>query len=330
MGYNKENFRRIRAEYATKAMRAQEAAEMRRAEVYRAIPELKELDAQLSTFGVRILQNAMNEGNVQSGILELRAENERIVAMRRTLLVQNGFPEDYTCPQYECDHCRDTGYVGIKMCACMRRALVAAGMQSSGLSALLRKQSFETFSMDYYRARPEEYQAMSENYRNLREYAHSFSIESGKPMPSSLLFLGGTGLGKTHLSTAIARVVIERGYDVFYNSAVGMISDFEIRRFGNGIAAEGTDDTERYVDCDLLIIDDLGTEVVNQFTLSCLYHVLNTRLNLEKPTIVSTNLMPAELRKLYSDRIASRLTGEFQVVPFYGTDVRKQKIANKK
>ena len=150
-------------------------------------------------------------------------------------------------------------------------------------------------------------------------------MEEGKPAPQSLLFLGGTGLGKTHLSTAVARTVIARGYDVFYNSAVGMISDFECRRFGNGLAQGDADDTARYTECDLLIIDDLGTEVVNQFTLSCLYHVLNTRLNLSKPTLISTNLASGDLRKTYSDRITSRLLGEYLLIPFYGIDVRRQK-----
>lgn len=327
MGYNKENFRRIRASFATKALRAHEEADLRREEVYRTVPAMRELDASLSSFGVRVMQNAMGDPALaEEGIAALRAENVRILKERRKLLVQNGYTEDYTDPHYECTVCSDTGFTGIKMCACMRRALIEAGMQSSGLGALMKKQSFENFSLDFYRAKPEEHRMMSENYRVLREYANGFTIEENQPMPQSFLFLGGTGLGKTHLSTSIARVVIERGYDVFYNTAVGMISDFEFRRFGNGIAAEGTDDTQRYTDCDLLIIDDLGTEVVNQFTLSCLYHVLNTRLNMEKPTIVSTNLMPTELRKVYSDRIASRLMGEFRVVPFYGIDVRKQKI----
>lgn len=326
MGYNKENFKRVRADFATKALRAHEEADLRREEAHRAIPALKALDDRLSELGVRIMQEAFHTDSFQKELAMLREENVRARKERELLLTGNGFPSDYTEPHYECECCCDTGFVGIKMCTCMRRALVSAGMASSGLSTLMMKQSFDNFSLDYYKGTPEEYRVMSENYRNLRAYAQNFSIESGKPMPSSLLFLGGTGLGKTHLSTSIARVVIENGYDVFYNSAVGMISDFETRRFGNGIASEGTDDTQRYVECELLIIDDLGTEVVNQFTLSCLYHVLNTRLNLGKPTIVSTNLMPKDLRKLYSDRIASRLTGEFEVVPFYGTDVRKQKL----
>ena len=328
MGYNKKNFKRIREEYETKRFRAQQIAEERREELYREIAGLRELDARLSTFGLRIMQTAIKQGNTGEGIARLREENERICATRAELLRKNGYPADYSEPQYECERCQDSGYVGIKMCSCMRRQIIEAGMASSGLSALMRKQSFENFSLDYYAANPKDHQIMSENYQNLYRYAHNFSISEGQPMPSSLLFLGGTGLGKTHLSTAIARVVIERGYDVYYNSAVGMISHFEQRRFGNGLVTgedEG-DETARYTECDLLIIDDLGTEVVNQFTLSCLYHVINTRLNLQKPTVISTNLSSAELRKTYSDRLTSRLTGEYQILPFYGTDVRKQKL----
>lgn len=329
MGYNKENYKRIREDYATKCFRAQEEADVRRMELYASIPELQSFDARLSNFGLRIMQAAIDGENAVDRLKDLRAENERILRERAELLVHNGFPADYSDPKYECTQCNDTGYVGIRMCSCMRRALVEAGMQSSGMLSLLQRQSFENFSLDYYRDGERSAVVMPQNYENLYQYAHEFSMEEGTKPPSSLLFLGGTGLGKTHLSTAIARVVIERGYDVFYNSAVGMISDFEVRRFGNGLASEGSDDTSRYIECDLLIIDDLGTEVVNQFTLSCLYYVINTRLNLTKPTIVSTNLMNADLRKNYNDRIFSRLTGDFHVVPFYGTDVRKQKIQKK-
>ena len=189
-------------------------------------------------------------------------------------------------------------------------------------------QDFESFSLDYYKGSIEEMSTMRKNFKDLYDYAHGFSLNENENAPASLLLLGATGLGKTHLSTAVARVVIERGYDVFYNSAVGMLSDFEYRRFGNGLAEEN-DDTARYTEADLLIIDDLGTEVVNQFTLSCLYYVINTRLNLQKPTIINTNLMPAELRKTYTDRISSRLMGEFEVVRFCGVDVRRQKLEKK-
>lgn len=326
MGYRKENYKNIRAEYETKALEAQKDADMRRAEVYAEIPAVKVLDERLGAFGLRIMQAALKGGDTQSAIAELRTENEKILASRAELLRTHGFPADYTEPHYACDKCKDSGYVGIQMCDCMRMRLIEAGMESSGLSALMRTQSFENFSLEYYKKNPEELARMERSYKAIRAYAEGFSMERGKPMPPSMLFLGGTGLGKTHLSTSIARKVIERGYDVFYNSAVGMISDFEFRRFGNSLAPTEGDNTERYTECDLLIIDDLGTEVVNQFTLSCLYHVINTRLNLQKPTIISTNLSSSDLRKAYSDRILSRLMGEYLVIPFYGTDIRRQKI----
>lgn len=326
MGYQKDNFRNIRAEYETKAINAQKEADARRAELYMAIPAVRLLDQRLSTFGLRIMQAAVRGGDTEQAIADLRAENENILRERAQLMRAGGYPADYTDPHYECDRCKDSGYVGIQMCECMRRRLIEAGMESSGLSRLMRTQSFDNFSLDYYRTKPEEYARMERIFQTAKKYAEGFAITADRQPPASMLFIGGTGLGKTHLSTSIARKVIERGYDVFYNSAVGMISDFEFRRFGSSVAQTDGDNTERYTECDLLIIDDLGTEVVNQFTLSCLYHVLNTRLNLQKPTIISTNLTSGELRKTYSDRITSRLMGEYEILPFYGTDIRKQKL----
>ena len=327
MGFNSQDFVRIRDEYSKKYLKAREAADVRREELYEKIPELLTLDRILSGTASRIM-DAICSTNTEEGIAKVREDNEKLLEQRAKILAAYGYPADYTDVHYECELCGDTGYVDTKMCACMRRRLVEAGMESSGLGTLMRTQSFGNFSLDYYRKNPDEYARMEQNYKGLRAYAEGFAIEAGKPAPDSLLFFGGTGLGKTHLSTSVARKVIERGYDVFYNSAVGMISDFEFRRFGNSVAHSDGDNTERYTECDLLIIDDLGTEVINQFTLSCLYHVINTRLNLKKPTIISTNLSGADLRKAYSDRISSRLMGEFKLVPFYGTDVRRQKIQN--
>lgn len=325
MGYNKENFKRIREEYETKALLAQRAADGRREELESKIPGLKELDARLSTFGLRIMKQAMEGGDTAAAVEALREENRKILEIRRNLLAQYGYPEDYCKPRYECEICKDSGYDGIRMCACMRRRIVEAGMESSGLGALMKKQSFENFSLDYYRASAAEYERMKQTLSFMKSYAEAFSTTEESPSPS-LLLLGYTGLGKTHLSTAVAKTVIERGYDVFYNTAVGMFSDFEVRRFGNAMALGDADNTERYVTCDLLILDDLGTEVVNQFTQSCLYYVINSRLNLNRPTIISTNLSAADLRKTYADRISSRLMGEFRPILFCGTDVRKQKL----
>lgn len=325
MGYNKENYRRIRKEYEDKFRRAEADADARREELYREIPELRELDGRLSALGLRVMEAAMKREDTERALAEMRSENEKNQKLRAGILRAHGFPEDYSTPHYECDKCKDTGFVGITMCECMRLRLVEAGMESSGLGGLLGTQSFENYSLDYYRDDPEAFRRMSHYYSRIRAYAEEFTV-GGEHPSGSMLFLGGTGLGKTHLSTAVAKTVIGRGYDVFYNSAVGMISDYEYRRFGNGTAMNTGEDTERYLECDLLIIDDLGTEVVNQFTLSCLYYVLNTRLNAKKPTLISTNLTSAELRKNYTDRIISRMLGEFDIYQFCGNDVRMQKI----
>lgn len=320
MASRQENFKRVKEEYEEKARRALADAESRREEVARKVPELAAIEASFANFGAKLMTLLTPGIDPKAEVAKLRAENEALLARRTELLKQNGYPADYCDVRYECKACNDTGYNGVKMCDCMRRRLVEAGMQSSGMARLLRKQTFENFTLDYYKNSPKAYALMEQNLARAKEYAETFSENS-----DSLLFLGGTGLGKTHLSSAIANKVLEKGYDVYYNSAVGMISDYEYRRFGNGLAEEG-DSTRRYTECDLLIIDDLGTEVVNQFTLSCLYYVISTRLNLQKPTIISTNLSSAELLKTYNDRIVSRLTGEYILFAFLGTDVRKQKL----
>ena len=323
MSYRQDHLRLVREEYEKKAMQAEAEAEKRRVELEDAIPEVRALDAALSKLGPEIFQIAMRGGNIPSAMQELRAKNNALQEKRAALLLKNGFPADYDDPKYDCPVCRDVGFVKGEMCGCMRRRLIEVGMQSSGLSGLMKKQSFENFSLDYYRYDPKIFGEMSRVLAAAKEFAEEFG--SPNATAKNLLLVGGSGIGKTHISTAIARRVIERGYDVLYNSAVGMLSDFETLRFGTGVAQGDTSNVARYTECDLLILDDLGTEVVNQFSLSCLYHVVNTRLNQELPTIISTNLPPAEISKIYTDRIASRLFGEYNILLFRGRDIRQQK-----
>jgi DNA replication protein DnaC len=207
----------------------------------------------------------------------------------------------------------------------MRKKLVEAGFEASGMGNLLREQSFENFDLSYYQNDPAAARRMEQILARMRNYAETF--EAGKS--GNLVLFGGTGLGKTHLSSAVARGVIERGYNVFYVSAVSMLSDFERERFGNSAGGETGENTDRYFSCDLLIIDDLGTEVHNQFTTSVLYNLINTRLNKRQSTVINTNLTQDEFRKHYWDRITSRVLGEYTVLPFLGTDIRAQKLLKK-
>lgn len=324
MGYNKENYARIRQEYADKNLRAKEAAERRAEELHRKYPELLKIDRVLSETGLNIFRESMKgrEG-LEERLKKLRESNEELLSARGAYLESIGYPRDYTAVKYECDICKDTGFCGTKMCECLRRDLVLAGYESSGIGKLMRTQSFETFDLNYYRRSPEEYANMQLVLDTCREYAKSFSGDTC----DNLFFCGTTGLGKTHLSTAVAKCVIEKGCDVVYDTVQNILADFEDERFGRGYGDDESE-TEKYLDCDLLIIDDLGTESSNKFTVSCLYNIINTRINRKKSMIISTNLTQNEIRTQYNDRITSRLFGEFMVLQFTGKDVRLQKVIN--
>ena len=184
-------------------------------------------------------------------------------------------------------------------------------------------QTFDTFSLDYYS--DDDKKIMAQNVKILREFAEGYN----KSTYENFLFHGPTGLGKTHLSSAVARSVIEKGGYVVYESSITLFADYEAKRFGNSYYSDYDSNVEKYIDCDLLIIDDLGCELTNQFTVSCLYSIINTRMIERKSTIISTNFTPAELKKKYSDRIVSRIFCDYKPLIFRGADIREQKIRRK-
>ncbi len=319
MGFNSEDFVRIRDEYSRKYLKAHRAADARAEELYTKIPELRRLDGILAATTSKIM-SAFYSDDPQVSIAAVRKENEILLAQRAEILKAFGYPEDYSDVKYECDKCGDTGYVDTKMCSCMRRALVVAGYESSGISGLMKTQSFDNFSLDYYRDTPENHKNMTVLLEALKKYAEEFSADTYK----NLLFIGKTGLGKTHLSTSIAVKVIENGFDVFYVSACKLVGDFEAKQFGYN--PDRPVNTSRYFSSDLLIIDDFGTEMTNQFTLSCIYNIINERMISRKSTIINTNLGKSEITARYGDRVASRLFGEYLPIVFRGKDIREQKI----
>ncbi len=320
MSFNRENYKRIKEEYDGKYLKAREAANLRRAQIHAELPEIAKIDRELSSVGLEILQAAISGRS--SEIDSIKQKNIALLEKRAQILTEAGYPADYTEIKYECQLCSDTGAVDNKMCSCMRRKLIEAGIASSGMADLIARQSFENFSLDYYKQSEKTYATMSSIYSLLTRYAEKFTPETS----GNIAMFGGTGLGKTHLSSAVAGKVIEKGHDVYYASALSLFADFEMRRFGNSSSVSADGNINRYFDCDLLIIDDLGIEVINQFTSSCLYDIINSRLNAKKPTIISTNLTQEEFRKKYWDRITSRVLGEYIVLPFCGTDIRTQKL----
>ncbi len=319
MGYNVANYRKIREEYEQKRLKAEAKADERRNYLHSVSREAKELDRAMSEIGLRIFKTGCEGGaNVKERIAAIQNEYEQMHSAKRVLLKTRGLPEDYTDVKYDCPDCKDTGFIDTKMCLCMKRALVMEGFRSSGLGTLIERQNFDNFSLSYYDG--DDLARMQRNLAAVKDYAENFSENSG-----NLLLMGGTGLGKTHLSTAMAKCIIENGNDVVYESAQNIIGDFETDRFRHGYDRQDELLSEKYFECDLLIIDDLGVEVINSFSISCLYNLLNTRINKRRPTVISTNMNPQIMRSRYDDRITSRLLGEFSVLLFSGTDIRSKK-----
>ena len=313
MSGRSEAFLRVEREFEDKHSASRRAAEARRLEAEEKIPELRSIDSALAATGFRMLEESIKgELTVEERAEKMRKENELLLKRKAELLVRNGYPADYTDEKYECPICKDRGYTDKGRCVCFKKALVKASLEASGLGALTEKQSFETFDVTLCGSDAQTAERAKLNYEKCREFASSFS-GSGE----NLLMVGGTGLGKTHLSTSIARVAIEDGHSVVYEPAQTLIRDLEREYFRR----EDTD-TDRFFDCDLLIIDDLGTEMKTEFSISCIYNVINTRLNAGKSMIINTNLSQSELRARYADRITSRLFGSFTVLAFKGKDVR--------
>lgn len=307
---------KIKEEYSSKQRIARERAEMKQWELQRKFPVIKEIDERLSMTGLLIMEEiSKGKEGIEERIEKLRLENKALIEKRKAFLVEHGYPADYSQPKYECEKCEDSGYKMGKMCSCMREKYAMYSLELSGVAHLAKTQSFDSFQVELYD--PSQRSRAADNLAQCKRYAEEFSDATNE----NLLFVGTTGLGKTHLSTSIAKEVIKKGYYVVYVTAQGMISDFSSLRYGM-MGEEEDSRTAKYYECDLLIIDDLGTELNTQFAVSVIYNVINTRISRSLPMIISTNLTSGELRKAYAERITSRLFGNFEPLLFEGKDNR--------
>lgn len=316
----RENIRRAKDIIAANRNSSISEYENHVAEVSSAYTEFKRINTLLAGTGPRIMAASLGKMLEEDSIESIRAEYEALVEQKKRFLVSHGYPEDYCDIKYRCEKCSDTGYVGIKICDCLKKEIVAATLENSGLYSLIATQTFDTFSLDYYSGNERFF--MEQNLKILKNFASGFT--PGKS--DNFIFLGATGLGKTHLSSAVAQAVIANGYYVVYESALTMFSDYEEKKFGRSSYYDADYEFDKYAECDLLLIDDLGCEMTNSFIVSCLYSVINMRLIQHKSTIISTNLNKEELRKRYSDRIISRIFGDYKPLIFRGSDIREQKI----
>ncbi len=318
MSYSEAVLRRAmeRLRLSGEAKQAEYEAHLQNA--YEKYPRLREIDRRLRQSAAEAVLLSFRSGSDPREALQaLEEENLSLQDERQWILDASEFDEDYLDDSPVCSVCGGKGWVGARMCECLRE--LCRQEQKKELTALLSGgERFENFRLNYY---PDQYDPnlgtsprhmMQLNLQACRKYAGGF-----RP-GANLLFSGATGLGKTFLSACIARQVADLGYSVSYVSAGKLFSDYERVKFSD--ADEG--DLKKYTDCDLLIIDDLGTEMRTQFVVSALYSVVNERLLQQRSTIISTNLRPEDLESRYTPQIASRLLGCYQLLSFVGNDIR--------
>ena len=332
MGFPKHIYRQASSMLTQRRQQAELEASQRKQELYVAIPELLDIERQLSDCGRGVIAAvAARQGDARALVEQMKNRSLALQQRRAELLRGVDADENFLEPQYHCPLCKDSGYDSSnRRCRCLEQLLRQLASQELGGTDLERFR-FENFSLAYYgqelTANGDScQQRMAGIFNYCKNYARSFDPKQSP----SLLFTGGTGLGKTHLSLAIAREVIEGGHGVIYASVQNLMTRLEEERFSNNYSFGVEEPEQRYLnmvlESDLLILDDLGTEFLNQFVSSSLYNLINTRLLQNKPTIISTNLLAADMGKRYSERLVSRLYGGYHFLNFVGKDVRLQSL----
>ena len=310
----------------------EERYERRLERVYARAPRVRILDMQIRETMSDLFKLALDP-DPTGRIEDIRLRNIELQALRREEIIRAGFTANYADDGYLCPHCRDTGYFRTEICQCLMD--LYRGEQRKSLSCLFKlgDETFDSFDLSYYDDKPAPDTGVSPRrsmeiiYETCVEYARKFSAKS-----VNLFFNGAPGLGKTFLSACIARVVAENGHSVVYDTAASVFANFGDAKFmraddpeAAASKEEARGEVKRYLDCELLILDDLGTEVLTALVTSAFYELVNTRLLANKKTIVSSNLTLFELRQRYSEQIMSRLEGLYQVLTFRGDDIRRKR-----
>lgn len=326
MGYSSSVYKAAADRLFERRLNAEKEADRRRAAIYKKLPRTKELEKEISHCGIQAARAVISGGNVTEEMKNLRDRNLAMQSELAEILTSNGYDKDVFEPSYSCKRCSDTGYYDENgrtlVCNCLKQALVSCACEELNRTAPLSLSTFESFSLDYYDKEVDSKTGispcnhMSKILRYCQNYADNFTKNS-----ESILMKGATGLGKTHLSLAIANEVIKKGYGVIYVSAPSLMQKLEKQYFSRN------DDvaTDMLIECDLLIVDDLGTEFHSQLSVSLMYNIFNSRMLANKPVIINTNFDLRELEKNYTERFVSRVIGNAQKLDFLGSDIRVRK-----
>ncbi len=321
MGYSPEAYEK--AELILSAHRRRAAAQIisRTEEVYLKIPRIKEIEDEITACGIKLTRLALPGASTKEEYAALEARLSELEAEKKAQLVENNYPEDYLTNVHSCTCCRDTGYVSGKMCDCLRKLLSGFDFNAVSESSDF---SFEKFRLDVYSDEiiPKYNLSARAQMKNILDYCKDY-VQSFSPGSDNILMYGGAGLGKTYLCNCIASGLSSKGFNVILSSSYNIFEVISKNKFN--FKADLTDDIDRYYECDLLIMDDLGTEFVTEYTVSSLFDIINYRLTHNKPMIINANLSLQDMSTRYSDRVVSRLL-TFRHLLFLGSDIRAMKI----
>lgn len=318
-------FETILKEYDEKQLKAARDLRIRREEIERRVPRLKEIENEIASL------------SVSEAIARIRGTGqkasfpERLSALQKEkaeVLASAGYSEADLTEVFECSKCRDTGYIGNELCSCFKDKVTDVLYDQSNIKELLKEENFDSFAFRYY---PEGASLSSAElaYKKARAFTDNFSSSD-----ENLFITGAAGVGKTFLSNCIAKELLDRGYFVIYLSAIRLFDILSAAAFGsfrNGTEDAAGDFIRKHIfDCDLLIIDDLGTEMVNSFSTTQLFNCINERILRKKHTVISTNLSLKHLQENYSERVVSRIANKYTLIRLLGNDIRMIKKLEEK
>ncbi len=319
MPFESSIYEEILKDYEAIRMMHKRERELRLAQVYARDAQIEALDTNIQTTGAQSMMQILENPSAAKEIAQkMKSQIAELYAQRDARLTALGLPADYTNLQYNCKTCEDTGYVNGQLCECVRKRAARSAKFASDIAPVLEAQCFDKFDLGLFS--DESRELMRENLLLAKDFVDKFGMRS-----ENLFFYGGAGCGKTFLSSCIANALLEKQVNVVYKSAVRLFSDYLDYVFNRADAAGAKKELDRVTEAQLLIIDDLGTEAINQHTQSYLFQLINERAVRKKSTIISTNFNPEELAGIYTERISSRIFERYELVEFPAEDIRLKK-----
>ena len=328
-------YRKVEGEYSIKRQHAQSDAKIYKKNVYDENPKLSEIEDEINKVSLKSIKARIFSDDLSRQIEQdkLTLQLDRLSKEYDEQLEKLGLTRKDFEPKYECDKCKDTGYIGNKICSCFKQALINEAYKQSNIFKI-KDENFETFDFGYYSSTNDKQKygiekSPLENIDAIRKLAYNFSHNLDDPAQKNLLFTGSTGLGKTFLANCVAAEAIKQGESVIYQTAPILLDKMVDYKFKFNKTEAEREEYEKIFDVDLLILDDLGTEAMNGAKFSELFNILNTRLLKNKKILISTNLTPQEIKREYEERIFSRFVGDFIICRFVGEDIRilKKKLS---